>query len=207
MDETFFTKGIILNRHTFKESDSKVAVFCLDKGKLDLVARGTKKPSSKLAGHIEPMCLSRIMVIKGKNFNYIGAAVNQEAFGRIREDLNKYILAGRILGLMDKHVQIGLPDDNLFALLYGFLHNLDNTGIDMDPTLWEVAFKLKFLRLLGLMPDSFASIDDWNSLTLDEKSFKVFKSVLASDFSSLNTLKIDKKDIKNINSFFNYQTN
>ena len=47
MEETYNTKAIILNRQPFRERDSRVTIFSLERGKLILVARGTKKITSK----------------------------------------------------------------------------------------------------------------------------------------------------------------
>lgn len=43
MEETFYTGAIILKRSPWRENDSKVIVYSLEKGKLELVARGTKR--------------------------------------------------------------------------------------------------------------------------------------------------------------------
>ena len=69
MEETFNTKAIILKREPFWEADTRVVVYSLEKGKLHLIARGTKKISSKLAGHLEPMNFVDLMVVRGKQFD------------------------------------------------------------------------------------------------------------------------------------------
>ena len=43
MEETFYTRAIILKRSPWRENDSKVTVYSLERGRLELVARGTKK--------------------------------------------------------------------------------------------------------------------------------------------------------------------
>ncbi|MFH1822239.1 MAG: recombination protein O N-terminal domain-containing protein [Patescibacteria group bacterium] len=43
MEETYTTKAIVLNRQPFRENDSRVVVYSFEQGKMELVARGTKK--------------------------------------------------------------------------------------------------------------------------------------------------------------------
>ena len=58
MDETYNFEAIVLNRYAFRESDSRVILYSREKGKLELVARGTKKIKSKIS-YIELLNLLR----------------------------------------------------------------------------------------------------------------------------------------------------
>ena len=87
MEETYRVKAIILNRQAFRENDVMVTVQSMDKGKLKLVARGVKKMQSKLAGHLEPLNLGDIMVVRGKQFNYVGSANAENCYANIKSDL------------------------------------------------------------------------------------------------------------------------
>ena len=78
------SKAIILKREAFLENNSRVFIYSQNFGKLDLVARGTQKISSKLAGHIEPLNLCEIMIIKGKQYNYLGSALCENSFLNIK---------------------------------------------------------------------------------------------------------------------------
>ncbi len=126
MEQTFNTRAIILSRHDFREDDSRIVVFSEDRGKLSLVVRGAKKIKSKLSGHIEPLTLSRLMVVKGRDFDYVGSAKGEDFFVDAREDLAKLAIAGRCLFLVDKMTREGEIDDqrDVFELLEGFLSGI-----------------------------------------------------------------------------------
>ena len=83
MESTFTDQVIVLTNYLFRECDSLITVYGKNNGKLDLVARGTAKITSKLAGHLEPISLSNLMIINGKKFNYIGGAVCVNSFFNI----------------------------------------------------------------------------------------------------------------------------
>ena len=92
MEETYATKAIVLNRVPFRENDIRVSLYSSDQGRLDLIARGARKTKSKIAGHIEPISLARIMVIRGKRLDYLGSAINEASYFNIKNDLIDMIL-------------------------------------------------------------------------------------------------------------------
>jgi DNA repair protein RecO (recombination protein O) len=154
MEETFNTKAIILNRQPFKENDTKVSVFCLARGRLELVARGTKKQSSKMAGHLEPISLSNIMVVRGKQYNYVGSAINENAFLNIKNDYDKIFVAGEAINIFRKLVKENERDEILFKLLYNFLETVNSCRLKAESCkLLFNYFLLKMLATLGHKPE------------------------------------------------------
>ena len=156
MEETHSAKAIILDRKPFKEHDTMVSVFCLDKGKLDLVARGTKKISSKLAGHIEPVTLSNIMIARGRQYDYLAAAINEESFINIKNDFDKISAAGQAVGVFKKLVKGEEKDEAIFKLFESFLRLL-NKG-ELSVISYELLlnfFILKLLSQLGYKPELY----------------------------------------------------
>jgi DNA repair protein RecO (recombination protein O) len=128
MEETYRTKAVILKRTALGENNSRVTVYTEDRGRLDLLARGTKTVKSKLAGHLEPLCLSEIMVVRGRRQNYIGAAVSENCFGNLKADLRALTTIGGAVGTFLKLVREEEADRTLFFLLKGFLSAADNSG-------------------------------------------------------------------------------
>ena len=156
MEVTYTTKAIILTRQPFREFDSKVAVYSLDKGKLELVARGAKKILSKLAGHLEPVSLSNIMVVRGKQYDYIGGAMNKNCFAGIKNDLDKVLAAQKAIFILHKIIKENEPDRQVFDLLFDFLYLLDEQSrLVPDYDLFYYFFVLKLLVVLGHGPELY----------------------------------------------------
>ena len=128
MEDTNNTKAIILKRQSYRENDSSVVVYTPDFGKMTLIARGTKKITSKLIGHLEPISLSDIMIVKGKGRHYIGGAICQDAFLNIKDDLNKLYYAGQGIRVFNRLVRDGQGDPDLFNLLKNWLELLDTAA-------------------------------------------------------------------------------
>lgn len=157
MDETKNSAAIIINRSDYRENDTLLTVYTKDFGKLSLVARGTKKLNSKLSGHLEPLSLVDILIIKGKGFDYVGSALGRQAFLGIKDDLNKLYFAGLALRNFNLLVRDNEPDERLFFLLQRFLEVLDaypeNNFSRESGELLYVFFALKLLAELGYRPE------------------------------------------------------
>ncbi len=219
MDETYQTKAIILNRKPFRENDTKVSVFCLKKGRLELVARGAKKVSSKLAGHIEPIILANIMVIRGKRYDYLGSAINENSFLNIKNDLDKLSIAGKAVNVFQKLIKENEKDEKLFKLLEDFLETLNNYELRItNYELFFYFFVMKLLVELGYTPELYncvvckkkiepgnnkfnlnkggvahntCLVGEQSSLTITDNCIKVLRMVVNDDLKKLTKLKID----------------
>lgn len=160
MEDTYTTKAIILNKQAFREDDIKISAYSSEKGRLELVARGARKFRSKLAGHIEPISLSRLMVVRGKIFDYVGSAINENSFLNIKSDFDKISVAGRAISVFKKYVKEDEKDENTFKLLEDFL-GLINTSTPFPASKDKIDnynlilnyFVLKLLANLGYKPE------------------------------------------------------
>jgi len=163
MDETKHSPAIILNRSDYRESDSLITAYTRDFGKLVLVARGTKKIKSKLAGHLEPISLADILIIKGKGFDYVGSALCRDAFLNLKDNLNKIYYAGRAISWFNRLVKEAQKDERLFYLLYRWLEVLDNYPGDEftkeSGELYFTFFALKLLSELGYKPEMYECLN------------------------------------------------
>jgi len=130
MEPTFNTRAIILERSDFRENDSRIICYSEDKGKMELIARGAKKIKSKSSSHIEPLTLSRLMIIQGKDLNYVGTAAGENFYSNIKESLEKISLAGSALALVEKMTREGElgGSSKIFNLLKFFLENLEQNN-------------------------------------------------------------------------------
>jgi len=234
MEVTFNAKAIILRRQAWRERDSKITVYCQDLGKLELVARGTSRPASKLAGHIEPISLSDIMVVRGKQYNYIGSAVSENCFSNIKNNLNKLQAVGQGLGIFNQAVKPEKVDQNLYNLLKNFFNIIDQAPDSTDPKILLNYFILKLLARLGYKPELYhcqicrKTIQpqgnrfdcargglvcsrcqaSQGSLTISENCIKILRLALNKNFEHLGKIKISpekKTEIEKIvSSFYEY---
>lgn len=228
MEETYSTKAIILNRMPFREADEKVVLYTEDYGKIDLVAKGAKKNKSKLAGHIEPLNFVNLMIIKGKQYDYLGSAINSDAFINIKNDLNKIAIAGRSIKFFNEMVKIGEKDKDLFIFLLDFLSSLNTQIVNNIGLTYEV-FVLKLLCILGYKPElgycqncrkkiendvaffifnkgglvcrNCINSVEAHKIELSKESIKILQIIIERNFKDIFEIKINQKNNKEIKEF------
>jgi DNA repair protein RecO (recombination protein O) len=155
MSETYPTTAIILKRRPFKEDDISVVLYSLEKGKIELVARGAKKISSKMSAHLEPLTLSRVMVAQGKHYDYAASAASERCYPGIKSDLSKLASAGRLSRIFNRLVKDRVPDRKIFELICDILDGLDcaKTGPSANICGPQDLSIFKLLTLLGFAPE------------------------------------------------------
>lgn len=222
MQETYNLKALILNRRNFGEDDGRVEVYSLQRGKLELVVRGLKKIKSKLAGHLEPITLSSIMAICGRQYDYAGAAASEQCYFNIKNDLEKIEAAGQALRVFNKIIKAGQADEEIFELLKNFLDILDRASAgktSFELLSWLFIFKLlaklghkpelhycvncrskvlpaslKFDLARGGLIDAKCSVKSGPScLTISENSVKLLRLAEKNDFNELNKVILNNK--------------
>ena len=159
MAESLNTQALVLKRHDWREHDSRVVLYTKKFGKISLVARGIKKITSKIAGHIEPISLADIMILKGKSFNYLGSSLITNSYLNIKHDLNAVYFAGRSLAVFDNLVKEDSPDEELFDFLIYYLASLDDLAVSgLKKEVGEDFFSyfiFQILAILGYKPELY----------------------------------------------------
>ena len=156
MAETQRSRALILKRYPWRDYDSRVVLYTEDYGKKILSARGTKKISSKLAAHLEPITLVDLMILNGRQNSYIGSALMSEGFLDLKSNLNALYYAGAAIDLFDSLVKENLSDLELFAFFNNWLLNLNQQALNLSRPRGEKLYQhfiSRLLSLLGYEPD------------------------------------------------------
>lgn len=144
-------QAIILKRSNFREYDQLISAYTLEKGKLEALARGVKKSTSKNTAHVEPFSMVHIEVVPGKRIDYLIKVVPIQYFRSIRSDVQKSLYAQKAISFLDIFVRPGVEDRQIFALIQSFLIFL-NTNTDASPVLLD-GFVMQLFAHLGFAPE------------------------------------------------------
>jgi DNA repair protein RecO len=181
MDETYRFKGVVLSRQAYREHDLLVEVLSEEQGKLRLVARGAKKFKSKVAAHVEPLCLIEAMAIRGRREDYLGSALTDEVFAIIKGDLDRLRLASEAVNLLRRLIREGEPVGRIFRYLVEYLTYLNQP--DIAPGKFQAdLFAVSVLKSLGLL----------NNLTISQNCANLIK-ILDSSFIQILAKKVSKR--------------
>lgn len=100
------TLAIVLKRTNYSEADRIITMLTKDLGKIQVIAKGVRKERSKLAGGIEPFCISEIGIVKGRGeIDTLTSARLQRHFGNIMKSLEKLDFAYSCLKTINKITQ------------------------------------------------------------------------------------------------------
>lgn len=198
MEDTYNIKAIILKREPFRENDTRVVVYSGERGKLELVARGTKKIKSKMAGHLEPIILANLMVVRGRIFDYIGSAVSENCYPEIKGDLRKIKAASRIVSITGKLIKEGEGDSRIFSLLEETLDIINkNEPRFADCDLLPAFFVLRLLTLLGYKPELYQCVSCQKKIAPADNRFSFIKGgIVCSNCSSKEDLTFSDNCVK-----------
>ena len=86
---TYRVEAVVLRRIDFGEADRVLVLFTRERGKLAVVAKGVRRLSSRMAGHLELFTQSELQLAKGANLDVVTQAETRDPFRALREDLTR----------------------------------------------------------------------------------------------------------------------
>lgn len=146
------TDAIVLKRTSMNEADRLLTVYTPERGKLRLMAKGTRKVASRRAGHVELFTLTHLQVAKGRTWDIVAQAEMVDAFAELRSELIRTSYAYYVAELIDRFVEDEVENRPLFELLRSTMEWL---GVAPDPALAVRHFELRLLSLSGYQPQLF----------------------------------------------------
>jgi len=141
------TEAIILRRTNYGEADRILNFLTPNLGKVSAIAKGVRRPKSKLAGGLELFAVSDITVAWGRGeLGIITSARMQQFFGDILHDYDRMQVGYAIIKDINKATET-IDEPEFYALLKRSLECLNN--ITIDSRIIELWFRLQLTGLLG----------------------------------------------------------
>lgn len=143
------TVAIVLRQRKLGEADKIVILYTPNHGKLDAVAKGVRRPTSKLAGHVEPLTYSSFLLAQGRELDIVTQVQTIEAFTALREDLERTSHAIYVAELVDRFTPERQEAYPIFHLLLETLWRLAERE-DLETSVRF--FEMRLLEELGYRP-------------------------------------------------------
>ncbi len=198
------TPALILKKQNLGETDRILTIFSPILGRKRVIAKAVRRPLSKLAGHLDTMMLSRIMLTDEDELPKVVSAVLAEPFEQIRDCLPLLGRAYAVTKIVERVVIEDVGERPIFQLTVDTLMRL-NLGERWD-TNW-LFFLAKLSGRLGvsvsrfdcgicrepIKSDGYWRIDEHqltcracgetlNTLELEYNSIKLLKLLAESDY-------------------------
>lgn len=182
------TPTIVLRRLEYSEADFVLTLFTPYHGKLSAIAKGVRKPTSKLSGHVELYSYSKMLLAKGRNLHVVNQVDLLNPFLELGTDLQHIGYASHFVELID-HFTID-NEENLaaFHVLLTGLGWLTETDVDLQ--LAARYFELKLLEVMGYAPSLFVCAMSGRKLEAHDQFYSatdggVITYELGKDYSGL----------------------
>nr|WP_138415738.1 DNA repair protein RecO [Aquibacillus sediminis] len=142
-------EGIILRTHDYGETHKIVNILTKEKGKIGAIARGAKKPKSRMAAITQPFIHGSFLIQKGSSLATLQQGEVLTSLRKIREDIIKTAYATYIAELTEKLVDEKQPDFFLYNQLFQTLLFIAE---DKDPEILAIIYELKMYQKNGFAP-------------------------------------------------------
>ncbi|MEH6973171.1 DNA repair protein RecO [Bacillus sp. JJ675] len=143
-------EGIVLRTNDYGETNKILTIMTREHGKIGVLARGAKKPNSRLSAISQPFLYASFLFRKSSGLGTLEQGEMLESMRNIREDLFLTAHAAYIAELMDKGTDEKKPNPFLFELLLQSMRRL-NEGT--DPDIITNLIEVKMLGVMGLYPE------------------------------------------------------
>jgi hypothetical protein len=140
--------AIVLGRKNLREYDQMVSLYAREHGKLDVLAKGIKKITSKNSANLEILSLVEAEVAEGKEIYYLTKVQSVKFFKNIYADLDKIVLAGYVVKMADINILPRESDKKIFNLLTSFLEFLESAH-KINSLNLAIGFIFKLWHCLG----------------------------------------------------------
>ncbi|MDD3919585.1 MAG: DNA repair protein RecO [Eubacteriales bacterium] len=142
--------GIVMRCTNYKESDRILSLFTEQEGRVDVKARGCRRPKSPLLACAQPFVYGEFTLFSGKGKFTLDSCDVKESFYPIREDVPRFTAASAMLALAADSVQPGEPNERLFSLLYHALSLLCYGDVDAIDLF--LCYLLRYFDVTGYCP-------------------------------------------------------
>ncbi len=146
----FMTEAINLKSYDLSESDKIIVMYSRENGLIKGVAKGCKKPKSKLGARMDLLVANQLMLYKGKNLDTICEAKALNTFKNNRQNIDKLLYSTYISEVVHNFgVESDPCSDEIYNLLYKALEKIANAKDKKEILISVIKFQLKIMQIAG----------------------------------------------------------
>jgi DNA repair protein RecO (recombination protein O) len=162
------TEAVVIRKIKLGEADRILTLYTPQYGKIEAVAKGVRRPKSKMAGHLELLTYSHLNLARGRNLDTIIGAQTIESYLNLKNDLMLTSYGLYAAELINQFTVSHIASQSLFDL---FLNTLDKLAKADSPDLTLRYFELHLLDMTGYRPQIQECVNCRNALKPEENAF------------------------------------
>jgi len=161
----YVTDAIVLSRFDLGEADRVLTLITPELGKLKAIAKGIRRPASRLGGSLEPFAELTVALARGRTFDVVTEVRVGHAWLRLRDDLERAATAWYLAELADRSLEERHSAEAQYALLHRAYELLD---AGMDPGRVARWYEMHLADELGQRPEVDRCVECDRRLEEDE---------------------------------------
>src|SRR6266571_862728 len=162
------TEAIILRQRRLGEADRILTLHTPALGKMEAKARGVRKTTSRVSGHLQPLTRCMLQLVQGHSVDVITGCETLESFQRLRQDLDRLSRALYAAELTDRLLPEMVTAYTSYRLLLDTLRRLEQAE-DADTVLRY--FEMRLMDQSGFLPQLDACVNCSSSLAPEQNFF------------------------------------
>jgi len=151
------TEALIIKKTKLGEADRILTLYTPELGKIQAVAKGVRRPRSKMAGHLELLTHSQISLARGRNLDTVTGSQTINSFLPLKTELLLISYGLYIIELINQFTVENVDNHELFRLLLETLDSLCQP--DSDKELILRYFEIQLLNTVGYRPQLYHCVN------------------------------------------------
>jgi len=146
------TEAIILRTMDLGEADRVLTVLTPRLGKLRVIAKGVRRPRSRIGGALQPFSDVQLVLAVGRTWDVVTSSSLEDPHLGLRNDLHSTAAAWYVVELADRFCEGAADSHEAFRLLAQALSALD-AGSEVAREVVARWFELALLDAMGFRPE------------------------------------------------------
>jgi DNA repair protein RecO (recombination protein O) len=152
----YSTEAITLRRTDFGEADRILTLFTPTYGKVRAIAKGARRTTSRLAGHLEPFTRTQLLLASGRDLDIVTQAEARERLDALSNQVWHATAAWYLAELVDRFLEDTDPHPHLYNLFLAMLRQVNQDAQAREAARSWLAiryFELHLLNDAGFRPN------------------------------------------------------
>lgn len=157
MTGSFKTEAVVLRSIRYGEADRIVHLYTAARGRVNAIAKGSRRPKSRFGGRLEPFFRLDLVLHEGRgDLATVTGAATVDGYSRLRSEGARIGAAARACETVLRLLDSAEPNGAAYNLLCTYLGLLDREGGAPQRRAGALAFRAKLALAAGFAPELVA---------------------------------------------------
>ncbi len=145
---SYKVEGVVIRKRNFGEKDRILTIFSRERGKLEILSKGCRRPGSRLS-HCSDLGVGGIFFVhKGKNLDILGEFKSKFFPQSISGDYDKTKFISIVFAILDKLFETDHPHRKSYQSIIETIENIGNVPVEI----LRIVFLSRIISDLGIQP-------------------------------------------------------